>query len=315
MAFEVILLLLLGILVCVVLGANNASAFFGTSIGAGFIRYSKAAGLAATGVLLGVALEGIKLSKVVSGGILAGINLETTLVIIITILIIMTIATLFRLPLSLSGGLIGSAIGIGVSTGMGVNWGFTSIVFAFWVITPFFAAIMSIIIYRIITRITYAVKNLLTLNYLYGKVTLTFSFYVAYVFGANTVGLVNGIYKPLIQEWIGMVVFGAATALGIYFLSRGVTESVGKGIIGFSPSTALVAQLSGALTVHLFTQFGFPVSITQALIGSVLGIGLAKKIVLMNMRMVRNIVMGWTLAPLIGAAASYFIVIIGYAKV
>ena len=308
MAFEVILLLLIGFLVCVVLGANNASAFFGTSIGAGFIRHSKAAGLAAIGVLLGVALEGIKLSEVVSGGILAGISLEITLVITITILIVMTIATLFRLPLSLSEGLIGSAVGIGVSAGMNVNWEFTSIVFMFWIITPFFAAIMSIILYKIIACITHTVRNLLTLNYLYGRVTLTLSFYVAYVFGANTVGLINGIYEPLIQEGIGAVIFGAATALGIYFLSRGVTESVGKEIIGLSPSTALVAQLSGALTVHLFTQFKLPVSITQALIGSVLGIGLAKKIVLMNTRMVRNIVMGWTLAPLMGAVISYFIV-------
>jgi len=139
MTVEVSLLLLLGFLVCVVLGANNASACFGASVGTGFVKYSVAAGIAALGALLGVALEGIKLSKAVSGGILvAEMKLETISTIIITVLIVITIATLFHLPLSLSEGLIGSAIGIGLGSEMNVNWGFTSIVFMFWVINPFF---------------------------------------------------------------------------------------------------------------------------------------------------------------------------------
>jgi len=174
---------------------------------------------------------------------------------------------------------------------------------------PFFSAILSVIIHKIVARITYAVKNLLTLNYLYGIITLALSFYVAYVLGANTVGLVNGIYKSFVgNTWTSTVVFGAATALGIYFLSRGITESVGREIIGLSPSSALVAQLGGALTVHFFTQFGLPVSITQALIGGIFGIGLAKRIVLMNKRMVKNIIMGWALTPLIGVVMSYLII-------
>lgn len=304
----VILLLLLSFLVCVVLGANNASACFGTSIGAGFIRYPTAAVLATTGIFLGVVLEGTKLSKAVFGGILTRTSLETGSAIIIAVLVVMVIATLFHLPLSLSESLIGSAIGIGLGSGVDVNWSFASTVIAFWVITPFSAAILSIIIHNIITRVTHSVKNLLTLNYFYGKVTLALSFYVAYVLGANGVGLINGIYKPFIgNEWISTIASGMATASGIYFLSRGTTESVGKRIVGLSPLSALVAQLSGALVVHLFTQFGLPVSITQALTGAVFSIGLAKKIALINKRTVRNIIMGWILAPMIGATISYLI--------
>lgn len=309
MIVEVFLLFLLGLFVCIVLGANNASACFGASIGAGFAKYSVVAGIAAIGAFLGVAFEGIKLSKAVTGGILTTtkLGLETVSTLVITILIVITIATLFRLPLSLSEGLIGSAVGIGLGSEMNVNWNFTLIVFMFWIITPFFSAILSVIIHKIITCLSYAVKNLLTLNYLYGVATLALSFYVAYVLGANTVGLVNGIYKSLIESvWIG-IAFGAATALGIYFLGRGITESVGREIIGLSPSSALVAQLSGALTVHFFTQFGLPVSITQALIGGIFGIGLAKRMALINKRTVGNIIKGWILAPIIGAATSYLI--------
>ncbi len=86
----------------------------------------------------------------------------------------------------------------------------------------------------------------------------------------------------------------------MYFLSSGVTKTVGVKILGLSPSTALVVQLSGALTVHMFTQFGLPVSITQSLVGGILGIGLAKRIAIMNKAIIRSIIAEWITAPLIG---------------
>ena len=310
MTFEFFILLLLGFIICIVLGANNASACFGANVGAGFVRYSVAAGSAAIGVFLGVTIEGAKLSKTVYQGVLAEMSLETTWAIVVTALIVISIATLSHLPLSLSQSIIGSAIGIGFGRGIGINWDFTSTIFVFWILTPFISALSSIIIYQILSRVTSAVKNVLMLNYFYGNITLFLSFYVAYVLGANTVGLINGIYALLIgSESIISLPFGAGTALGIYFLSRRITESVGRRIIGLSPTTALVAQLSGALTVHLFTQFGLPVSITQSLVGGIFGISLAKKVVLINKRMIRNIITGWTLAPVMGALISYFIML------
>jgi len=311
MFFEA-LTLSLGILVCLVLGANNASACFGTSVGAGFTKHSEAAGLAVLGVLLGVTLEGIKLSRTISGGVLteAFPSLEPISVMMVTIVVLMTAATFFNLPLSLSEGFVGSAIGVGLGVGITVNWSFSLRVFASWVLTPLFSALTAAFVYKVVERATRAVKRILTLNYIYGKATLILSFYVAYVLGANTVGLVSGLYQPILESQISAFVFGAATALGIYFLSWRITESVGSGIISLSPSTALVAQFSGAFTVHIFTQFGLPVSITQAIIGGILGIGLAKKIAILNVGAVNKTVAGWTLAPLLGTAISYVLVML-----
>ncbi len=308
MLFEVILLISVGLLVCVVLGANNASACLGAGVGAGFFSYSSSIFLASLGVVLGAVFEGTKLSKVLSEGVLAELSFESISVLIITTLIVMTIASLFHLPLPLSEGLVGSAIGIGLGRGIGVNWGFTTVIFASWIITPFFAAFLAIVVNETVKRVTRVTENILMANYVHSKTTMALSFYVAYGLGANTVGLINGIFKPFIgDESAGAIMFGLATALGIYFLSRGITESVGKGITGLSPSTALTAQLSSALTVHLFTQFGLPVSITQALVGSVLGVIIIKEISLTNTRFLRNITAGWLLAPLLSLAVSYFL--------
>lgn len=309
MTIEILILILLGLLVCSILGANNASACFGASVGAGLAKYSVIAGIASFGVFLGVILEGAKLSGAISGGILT-LKMDTDILwtIMITIFVVITIATVFHLPLSLSEALIGSAIGIGLEKQMNLNLGFTLMVLVSWVINPFFAAVLSVILHRVITRIISKIKNLLTLNYIYVVFSLFFSFYVAYVLGANTVGLASGLYISFISNvWISAVMFGAATATGIFFLSRGITKSVGKEIIGISPLSALVAQMSGALTIHFFTQLGIPVSVTQAIIGGIFGIGLAKRMVLVNQRMIQGIITGWVLAPLSGLVISYLI--------
>ncbi|MCD6089502.1 anion permease [Candidatus Bathyarchaeota archaeon] len=308
MSISLFLLFVTGLFLSAILGANNASACFGANVGAGFVRYRTAAILAALGVFLGVIIEGAKLSRAVYHGVLGEVSMEAMTIIMVTAMIIIGVATIFRLPLSLSESLIGSAVGIGIGSQINVNWRFTLTVFAFWVINPFFSAILSVAICRMLSYATSRVKNILTLNYIYGKVASALSFYVAYVLGANTLGLVSGIYAPFmpIKEIIPLL-FGLAAALGIYFLSRGITESVGREIIGLSPVTALVSQLSGAITVHLFTQFGLPVSITQAQVGGILGIGVAKRIVFMNKRKTRNIIFGWMLAPLVGAIISWLL--------
>lgn len=308
MSINLFLLFVTGLFISAILGANNASACFGANVGAGFIKYRTAAVLAALGVFLGVIIEGAKLSRAVYHGVLEEVSMEAMIIIMVTAMIIIGVATIFHLPLSLSESLIGSAVGIGIGSQINVNWRFTLTVFAFWVINPLFSAILSVALCRVLSYVTPRVKNILTLNYIYGKIASALSFYVAYVLGANTLGLVSGIYVPFmpIKEIIPLL-FGLASALGIYFLSRGITESVGREIIGLSPVTALVSQLSGAITVHLFTQFGLPVSITQAQVGGILGIGIAKRIVFMNKRKSRNIILGWMLAPMAGAVISWLL--------
>jgi PiT family inorganic phosphate transporter len=76
----------------------------------------------------------------------------------------------------------------------------------------------------------------------------------------------------------------------------GVTSTVSERILALAGAASLAAQLGGALTVHFFTQLGIPVSITQAVIGGIVGIGQAKDIVIMNRRIVLRVVLGWIMA-------------------
>ena len=247
----------------------------------------------------------MKLSRAISGGILTEITTSSFLIIMATTFIIILLATILHLPLPLSGGFVGSAVGVGLAGGEGIDWSFTLMVFASWVVTPLLSAVTSALLYGVTSRLTHGIRKPLMLNYLYGKATLALSFYVAYVLGANTVGLISGVYSPFVGYGpLRTAAFGLATALGMCLLSREVAETVGREILGLSPSTALAAQLSGALIVHTFTQFGMPVSITQSLVGGVIGVGLAKKITVANVQLIRNILIGWALAPILGVMGS-----------
>jgi PiT family inorganic phosphate transporter len=51
-------------------------------------------------------------------------------------------------------------------------------------------------------------------------------------------------------------------------------------------------------------MIGVPVSSTQAIVGSILGISIIKGLQIINYRTLRNVIAGWTATPFIAAAVA-----------
>ncbi|KTC64497.1 inorganic phosphate transporter, PiT family (plasmid) [Legionella adelaidensis] len=83
--------------------------------------------------------------------------------------------------------------------------------------------------------------------------------------------------------------------IGLLMYGRKVIETVGSAITALTPSRAFAATLSAATTVVVATSLGIPVSATQTLVGSVLGVGLARGIGALNLIVIRNIFTSWIL--------------------
>lgn len=83
--------------------------------------------------------------------------------------------------------------------------------------------------------------------------------------------------------------------LGFLMYGRKVIETVGSSITALTPSRAFAATLAAATTVVVANTTGIPVSATQTLVGSVLGVGLARGIGALNLIVIRNIFMSWIL--------------------
>jgi len=66
---------------------------------------------------------------------------------------------------------------------------------------------------------------------------------------------------------------GVSIAFGVVTFSKRVMKTIGYDLVRLDPFSALVVVSAEAITVHIFTFAGVPVSTAQAVVGAVLGVG------------------------------------------
>ena len=185
-----------------------------------------------------------------------------------------------------------------------VNWWKLFAIAMAWIVTPIGAAFFAITFYKIFGTALRRVKAPAKLDTIFAFAVVISGCYVAYVMGANDVGTAMGaVYAAGREQLTGNLVqqlalLGAVgVAVGSLTYSRRVMETVGTGITELGPMTAFVAQLGAALTVHLFTQWGFPVSTSQAIVGGVIGAGLTKGMATVRRGKIAKIALMWVVTP------------------
>jgi PiT family inorganic phosphate transporter len=83
--------------------------------------------------------------------------------------------------------------------------------------------------------------------------------------------------------------------IGLATYGYKVIATVGRGITELTPSRGFAAELATASTVVGASAIGLPVSTTHTLVGAVLGIGLARGISALNLRVIGSIFMSWAI--------------------
>lgn len=100
--------------------------------------------------------------------------------------------------------------------------------------------------------------------------------------------------------WI-LLLGGTGIVLGLVTLGYRVMITVGRKITELTPSRGFCAELAAATTVVIASRTGLPVSTTHILVGSVLGVGLARGIGALDLRVVVNIIISWLVTLPAGA--------------
>ncbi len=105
--------------------------------------------------------------------------------------------------------------------------------------------------------------------------------------------------------WI-LLLGGTGIVVGLATLGYRVMKTIGHKITQLTPSRGFCATLAAASTVVIASRLGLPVSTTHIIVGSVMGVGLARGIAAIDLRVILGIVTSWIVTLPIGAATAAF---------
>ncbi len=100
--------------------------------------------------------------------------------------------------------------------------------------------------------------------------------------------------------WV-LVLGGAGIVVGLATYGRHVIATVGNKITQLTPSRGFAAGVAAATTIVIASGTGMPVSTTHTLVGAVLGVGLARGIDAIDLRVVMRILISWVITIPAGA--------------
>jgi PiT family inorganic phosphate transporter len=130
--------------------------------------------------------------------------------------------------------------------------------------------------------------------------------YMAFAHGANDVansvgplaavvsvvrtGLVTA--EASVPLWV-LATGGVGIVIGLATYGHRVIATIGRRITAITPSRGFSAEFGAATTVLICSKLGLPVSTTHTLVGAVVGVGLARGIRGLDLRVVRDIGVSW----------------------
>jgi len=106
--------------------------------------------------------------------------------------------------------------------------------------------------------------------------------------------------KSTVSIWI-LILGGAGIVVGLATFGFHVIATVGKKITQLTPSRGFAAELAAATTIVIASGTGLPISTTHTLVGAVLGVGLARGIDAIDLRVVARIFVSWVVTIPVGA--------------
>jgi len=121
---------------------------------------------------------------------------------------------------------------------------------------------------------------------------------LAAVISVATTGSITA--KSALPVWV-LVIGGVGIVIGLATFGRHVIATVGKKITQLTPSRGFAAELAAATTIVIASGTGLPVSTTHTLVGAVLGVGLARGIDAIDLRVVARILVSWVVTIPAGA--------------
>lgn len=114
------------------------------------------------------------------------------------------------------------------------------------------------------------------------------------------------LFATTIPYWI-LLIGAFGIVLGITTWGWRVIETIGHKITSLTPTRGFSAEFGAATTILLASELGMPISTTHALVGAVLGVGIARGLSALNLKTLKDIFLSWIITIPICAILSIII--------
>ncbi|WP_345949441.1 MULTISPECIES: inorganic phosphate transporter [unclassified Mucilaginibacter] len=232
----------------------------------------------------------------------------------------------FGIPSSSSHTLIGGFAGAGITNAMfmgsnplaAINTHYVTQIIAYIVLAPFIGLIIAYIITIIILHLFKNSRPAVAERW-FKAVQLISSAALSFAHGGNDAQKVMGIiYVALVAsnvitngqtmpDWIPLACY---TAIAAGTMSGGwkIVKTMGSKITKVTPLEGVSAETAGAITLFMTERLGIPVSTTHTITGSIIGVGLTKRVSAVRWGVTINLLWAWVITIPISAivAAAIF---------
>ena len=317
------------------LGANDASNIFGSAVGSKMLSFRRAAFIASIFVILGAVFQGQggseTLNKLGAVDALGG-AFTVALCAAFTVLVM----TKRSLPVSTSQAMVGAIIGWSAFTNNQTDFAVLGKIVGSWISGPILGMVFAAGLFLLMRwSLNKAKIHVIKLDYYIRIGLIVAGAFGAYSLGANNIANVMGVFvssAPAIELDFGFfslngvqllfLLGGLAIATGIFTYSERVMNKVGNGILALTPEAAIVVVLAHSLVLFVFSSQSLasliasvglpsiplvPVSSTQVVIGSLMGIGLVKGVRELKFKALGVIALGWVITPLSSGILTYVV--------
>lgn len=311
------------------LGANDAANVFGTAVGTKMVRFKTAAVIASVFIIIGAVFAGAGASRTLEE--LGSVNaLPGAFMVALSAAIAVYMMVNSSIPVSTTQAIVGSIVGWNFYSGHETDMSILAKIVSTWVICPLLAAAIATLLYLLIKCILKRSKLHLISQDLYTRLGLIAACaFGAYALGANNIANVMGVFvesAPFHPITVGRITFsstqilffigGLAISSGVFTYSRKIIKTIGKGVMSMSPMIAWIVVVSQSVVLFIFASQGLqslltahnlptvplvPVSSSQAVVGAIIGIGIAKGGRGIHWSILCKIAVGWVTTPLISA--------------
>ncbi len=299
-------LLLIGVVSAYLIGSNNNATSLGILFATNAIKRRQAYLLNMISLFLGVVIGSLTMLHSVYG-LISGNQLYVTISVISTLS--SSIITFYYLnksgiPSSLSQTFYPSLAVLTLISHnlLNLDWIRFWIVVSSWAISPISAILFSLLLYYVLSNVLTSEYRILRQIRIYKSLILFSSAFTSFVVGANAIGIIVSSALVAFPAYIVLPMFALSASLGV-ISSQKIAIKVGFRVTKLGYLGASSAIIGSNIINEIFTFFGIPLSITQTIMGGIIGLSF-RSFTSDVRKQVRQIIRSWATSPLLAIVLS-----------